>query len=80
MSVFWVDLRYKLCSRNEGSTARFLRMTGIHLILLLLLLLSTNSTGLVQRQASEAVVPSMYGTHLKYGQYLRPISFNNLGP
>jgi len=25
------------------------------------------------------VVPGMYGTHLKYGQCLQPISFNNLG-
>jgi len=27
-----------------------------------------------------AVFPGMYGTNLKYGQYLQPISFNNLGP
>ena len=26
-----------------------------------------------------AVVPGMYGTHLKHRQYLQPISFNNLG-
>jgi len=38
-SVFWVDLGYRLRSRNEGSTAGFPGMTGIHLILLLLLLL-----------------------------------------
>ena len=37
--VFWVDLGYRLRSRNEGSTARFLGMTVIHLILLLLILL-----------------------------------------
>jgi len=40
-SVFLVDLGYRLRSRNEGSTAEFSGMTDIHLILLLLLLLST---------------------------------------
>jgi len=41
VSAFWVDLGYRLRSQNEGSTAGFPGMTGIHLILLLLLLLST---------------------------------------
>jgi len=40
-SVFWVDVGYRLRNRNEGSTAGFLGMISIHLILLLLLLLST---------------------------------------
>jgi len=35
--IFWVDLGYKLRNRNESSTAGFLGMIGIHLILLLLL-------------------------------------------
>ena len=26
------------------------------------------------------IVPDMYGTHLKYRQYLQSISFNNFGP
>jgi len=37
-SVIWVDLGYRLRSRNESSTAGFPEMTDIHLILLLLLL------------------------------------------
>ena len=35
-SVIWVDLGYRLRSRNESSTAGFPEMTDIHLILLLL--------------------------------------------
>jgi len=35
-----------------------------------------SGTGLVQHQTSGAVVPGMYGTHLKYGQCLQLISFN----
>ena len=84
-SVFWVDLRYRLCSRKrvpqQGS--RGVTDTPI-LFLFLLYMLYMLPEYLAVRPGSASgvwvVVPSMHGTHLKYRQCLQSISFNNLGP
>ena len=64
-------------------------MTGIPSVLLLFHYFHNEITvtvtdyleyGLVQCQETEIVVSDIYRTHLKHGQCLQPISFNNIGP
>jgi len=70
MSLIIIKTRVKLGWRASGPT-----VPVIHVIHVL------DYLAIGHGSAPEVwvMVPGMYGTHLKYGQCLQPISFNNLG-
>ena len=93
-SAFWVNLWYRLRSWLTVPLQGFEGWLTSHLFIVLqcyceycftviLWVLFTVTYYLVAGSDSApgiwAVVPGMYGTHLKHGQYLQAISFNNLG-
>ena len=81
-SVFWVDLRYRLRSRKmvplRGSrgvtdTPSCLFLFLLYMLLdLLYMLLDYHAVGPGSAPGVWAVVPGMYGTHLKHEQCLQP--------
>jgi len=91
-SVFWVDLEYRLHSRDMFHYR--VPADDWHLICLLFHNVTMSivpqwycetvtdylAVGPGSASGIWAVVPGMYGTHLKYGQCLQPISFKSLGP
>jgi len=92
MYVFWVDLGYRLRSRKRVPLQGSRGVTDtpsyscsslymLHMLHVLLHMLPDYlAVGPDSVPRIWAVVPSMYGTHLKHRQYLQPISFNNIGP
>ena len=75
-SVFWVDLGYSLRSRLRVPLQGSWGMTDIPSVMLLFHCFHSEITVTFieylevrpgQRQETEAVVPGMYGTHLKHG-------------
>ena len=79
MSVFLVDLGYRLHSRNRVPLQGFRGVTGTPSCFIPVIhVLDYLAVGPGSAPGVWAVVPGMYGTHLKHGQCLQPISFNNL--
>jgi len=77
-SVFWVDLGYRLHSQKRVPLQCSRGVTGTRPVLAPVIHVPDYLTvGPGSVPGVWAVVPGMYGTHLKHGQYLQPISFNN---
>ena len=90
-SVFWVDLGYRLRSRKKVPLQGSRGVTGtrpvpvlvpvmhvIHVPGLLYMLPNYLAIGPGSVPGVWAVIPGMYGTHLKHRQHLQPISFIDL--
>ena len=70
-SVFWVDLGYRLRSRDAVLLQGFGGWLASHIVhMLLLMLLTTIAVGPGSASGDWAVISGMYETHLKYGQCL----------
>ena len=81
MSVFWVDLGYRSRSRKRVPLQGSRGVTDTQFCSYSFYMLPDYlAVGPDSAPGVWAVVPGMYGAHLKYGQCLQPISFNNLGP
>jgi len=82
MSVFWVDLKYRLHSRKRVPLQGSREVTDTPVLFLFLFLLymlpDYIAAGPSLALGVWAVVSGMHGTHLKHRQCLQPISFNNL--
>ena len=80
--------RIQVAQPRYGSTAGFRGMTDIpycpycqcywHIVIVIVIDYLAVGPGLAP--VNWVVVSVMYGTHLKHGQCLQPISFNNIGP
>ena len=87
-SVFWVDLGYRLRSRKRVPLQGSRGVTGTPSCFISVIHVPDYlAVGPGSASGVWAVVPGMHGTrpgyagtHLKYKQYLQPISFNNTGP
>ena len=85
-SVFWVDLGFRLRSRTRVPLQGSCGVTGtpscscIHVIHAPVPFIHVSDYVAVRPGSAPGVwvvVPGMHGTHLKHGQCLQPISFNN---
>ena len=79
-SIFWVDLRYRLRSRKRVTLQGSHGVTDTLVLFLFLLYMLPGYLVVAPDSVPGvwAVVPGMHGTHLKHGQCIQPISFNNI--
>jgi len=70
VSVFWVDLGYRLRSRKRVPLQGSQGMTGISSDTLLFTLTKYEAIWPGSVPETKVVVPGTYGTHLKHREYL----------
>ena len=83
VSIFWVDLGYRLRSRDTvplQGLRGWLTSRIVHIIIVIIIVIDYLAVEPGSAPSDWVMVPGMYGTHLKHGQCLQPISFQNLRP